>query len=46
MNSDSNDTVSGTTIEGSVTDEQDVYEFAGIVTEMAVDGTVAVTFDS
>jgi hypothetical protein len=43
---DSNDTVSGTTIEGSVTDEQDVYEFAGIVTEMAVDGTVAVTFDS
>lgn len=46
VDADSTDTVSGVTIKGSVTDEQDVYEFAGDVTTMEVDGFVNISFDS
>jgi len=46
VSGDSTDTVSGTTIEGSVTDERDIFEFAGSLVAMEVDGTVDVTFDS
>ena len=43
---DSTDSASGTLIEGTVTDEQDVYAFSGSVTSMSVEGSVNISFDA